>query len=126
MPSDAVHVPCHGHCQAVALVMPFSCPVFAHKHVNSCAGWFLLAAIIIMIVTASPWCLKRRFSWFFKVHITLAFVSGFLTIWHGFGQASLANTAESIPGTFIWLVDLFLRFLTVNRARHLPVFSCME
>ena len=125
---DAIHMEETGVHSFPAAVMCLCAPPGArcsrrHNAAAPRAGWFLLVAIIIMIGTALPWALKRSFSSFFKVHVTLAFVSGFLTIWHGFGQASLANTAESIPGTFIWLVDLFLRFLTVNRARHLPVFA---
>ena len=85
------------------------------------AGWLLLVACIFMVVSASPYVLRHGFAVFYKIHVSLALFTGGLTIIHGFGQASLADTAESIPGTFIWVVDLALRGLTLNRAPLQPL-----
>ena len=48
----------------------------------------------------------------------MALATGVLTVLHGFGSAILAGTSESIPGTLIWVLDLALRGLTLNRTIH--------
>ena len=81
------------------------------------AGWLLLAVLVLMVALALPVVTKRAFTLFFRVHVFCAFAVGVFVALHGFGVVlAEGRIPATIPGTMLWMVDLVLRGLTLNRA----------
>lgn len=108
-------------------VLQHSAGITAAWHVMSAhadAGWIISIAMLVLIITAMSWMKQKRFAAFYRIHIIFAATTTIATLLHGFGTAySNGIMPYSLPGAALWILDLLLRAIFMNRAL-LALLSC--
>lgn len=80
-----------------------------------------------MSMLAVPWVAHRCFAAFYRTHILFALLTGVLALMHGFGQAGWNGyRPKSVPGAAFWLLDLVIRFCSLNCAFYRRSFLALE
>ena len=77
-----------------------------------------MAALLVMSLLALPWLTARHFAAFYRIHILCAGAAGVFVFMHGFGVVLAQHRLPTVlPGVFLWLLDLAVRGMTMNRAQ---------
>lgn len=72
--------------------------------------------MLALVITAMAWMKQKRFAAFYRIHIVFAAVTTIATLLHGFGTAYAHGAMPfSLPGAVLWVLDLLLRTIFMNR-----------